>query len=108
MLCRREKEAARKPLAALPGADMAQCGVYLKAYIEITGWLAASLILGAYALISSGKIQARQPLYQWMNILGAGGLIINSGWNDAWPSVGLNVVWFGIAVYAWRQSRKAL
>jgi hypothetical protein len=86
---------------------VAQCAVQLKTYIEIAGWLAASLILGAYALISSGRIQTRQPLYQWMNILGAVGLIINSGWNGAWPSAGLNVVWFGIAVYAWRQSRKA-
>lgn len=87
---------------------MAQCGVHLKICIEITGWLAASLILGAYGLISSGKMQARQPLYQWMNILGAVGLIVNSGWNGAWPSVGLNVVWFGIAVYAWRRNRQAV
>lgn len=74
--------------------------------IEITGWVAASFILGAYALISSGRMQARQSLYQWMNILGAVGLIINCSWNGAWPSVGLNAVWFVIAVYSWRRSRR--
>ena len=86
---------------------MAQCAVHLKTTIEIAGWIGAALILGAYALISSGKMQARQPPYHWMNILGSVGLIINGGWNGAWPSVGLNAVWFGIALYAWRRTRRA-
>ena len=81
--------------------------MHLKTFIEITGWIGAAFILGAYALISSGKMQSRQPLYQWMNILGAVGLIINSGWNGAWPSVGLNVVWFAISLYALRRNRSA-
>ncbi|HUE10985.1 MAG TPA: hypothetical protein VMQ54_08610 [Steroidobacteraceae bacterium] len=71
-----------------------------KTFIDIAGWSGAALILGAYGLISTGKLQARAALYQWMNILGAAGLIINSGWNGAWPSAGLNVVWLGIAIYA--------
>jgi hypothetical protein len=98
--CRREKDAALK-------SRVAQCAVHLKTYIEIAGWIGAALILGAYALISSGKMQARQPPYHWMNILGSVGLIINGGWNGAWPSVGLNAVWFGIALYAWRRTRRA-
>jgi hypothetical protein len=78
-----------------------------KTFVEIAGWVAALLILGGYGLISTGRLQARSPLYQWMNIFGAIGFVINSGWNGAWPSVGLNVVWFGIAVYALRRNRKA-
>jgi hypothetical protein len=74
--------------------------VQFKTFIDIAGWSGAALILGAYGLISTGKLQARAALYQWMNILGAAGLIINSGWNGAWPSAGLNVVWLGIAIYA--------
>jgi hypothetical protein len=81
--------------------------VHLKTFVAIAGWTAAVLILGAYGLISSGKLKARSPLYQWMNIVGAVGFIINSGWNNAWPSVGLNVVWFGIGVYALRRIRRA-
>lgn len=72
----------------------------LKTFVDIAGWSGAALILGAYGLISAGKLQPRSALYQWMNVLGAIGFIINSGWNGAWPSVGLNVVWFGIAVVA--------
>ncbi len=79
----------------------------LKTFVEIVGWTATLLILGAYGLNSSGKLQARSSLYQWMNIVGALGLIINSGWNGAWPSVGLNVVWFAISLYALRRNRSA-
>jgi hypothetical protein len=37
-----------------------------------------------------------------MNVVGAIGLALNSGWNGAWPSAGLNVVWLGIALAALR------
>ena len=58
------------------------------------------LILGAYALLTAGKLDARSPTYQWMNVVGAAGFIVNSGWNGAIPSAALNVVWMGIGIYA--------
>lgn len=78
----------------------------LKAFVAWSGWIAALLILSAYSLLSFGKIQARSNLYQWMNIVGALGFIINCVWNSAWPSVALNVVWLGIGFYALRRNRK--
>jgi hypothetical protein len=81
--------------------------VTLKTFVDISGWVGALLILGAYSLLSNGKIQARSALYQWMNVVGAVGLIINSGWNTAWPSVALNVVWLGIAGYALHRNRRS-
>jgi len=75
-------------------------------FVAWSGWMAALLILGAYSLLSFGKIQARSSIYQWMNILGAVGFIINCAWNAAWPSVALNVVWVGIGTYALRRNRK--
>ena len=78
----------------------------LKTFIDFSGWAAALLILGGYGLLSLGKIQARSPLYQWMNLLGAVGFIINCAWNGAWPSVALNVVWVGIALYALRRNSR--
>jgi hypothetical protein len=78
----------------------------LKIFVDLSGWVAALLILGSYSLLSFGKIQARSPIYQWMNIIGALGFIINCAWNSAWPSVALNVVWAGIAVYALRRNRR--
>ena len=79
----------------------------LSAFIEFSGWAAALLILGAYCLLSFGKVQSRSAIYQWMNVLGALGFIINCSWKAAWPSVALNVAWLGIAVYALRRNRRA-
>jgi hypothetical protein len=76
----------------------------LKTFIDVAGWTAAALILSAYALLSFGKIQSRSHVYQVMNIIGAFGFIINCAWNNAWPSVALNVVWMGIGFYALRRN----
>ena len=71
--------------------------------IELIGWAAALLILAAYALLTAGKLEAQSRAYQWMNVLGAAGFIVNSGWNGAIPSAALNVVWAGIGLAAlWR------
>ena len=78
----------------------------LKTLVDIAGWSGTVLVLGSYALISAGKLQPRSALYQGMNLFGAIGLAINSGWNGAWPSAGLNVVWLGIAIVAMRRNRR--
>lgn len=69
----------------------------LELLIEIAGWIGAGLILLAYALVSSGRIQARSVSFQLMNLLGAAGFVLNSGFHGAWPSAILNVIWIGIA-----------
>jgi len=71
--------------------------------IEAIGWAGALLILLAYALLSTGRIEGRSRAYQWLNLVGAAGFIVNSGYNGAWPSAVLNVVWLGIGgVTLWR------
>lgn len=75
----------------------------LEIAIEAVGWAAALLILAAYALLSAGKLAATDRSYQWMNVVGAAGFIVNSGWNGAFPSAALNIVWAGIGLAAlWR------
>ncbi|GAA0867047.1 hypothetical protein GCM10009115_33400 [Sphingopyxis soli] len=78
--------------------------------IEVIGWSAAVLILTAYILLSLGKLAARGYIYQWMNVIGAAGFIVNSGYNGAIPSAVLNIVWAGIGLFTisiiWR-ARKA-
>lgn len=80
--------------------------------IEIIGWAAAVLILAAYVLLSLGKLEARGYVYQWMNVVGAAGFVINSGYNGAIPSAVLNVVWAGIGLFTigivWRARRAPL
>ena len=79
----------------------------MKTAIEVIGWSGAILILAAYALLSAGKVKAESLTYHLMNILGAAGFVVNSGWNGALPSAAMNVVWIGIGVYALRQRREA-
>jgi hypothetical protein len=69
----------------------------LELLIEIVGWIGAGLILLGYALVSSGRIEARSVSFQLMNLLGAAGFVLNSGFHGAWPSTILNVIWIGIA-----------
>jgi hypothetical protein len=68
--------------------------------VEVVGWTGAGLILFAYLLISAGKLTGQSPVYQWMNIVGAVGFVINGWWHRAIPSTALNVVWMGIGVVA--------
>lgn len=71
----------------------------LKFTIEIIGWTAAVLMLSAYLLLTMGKMTGASRLYQWLNILSGAGFIINSGWNGAYPSAFINVVWMAIGLY---------
>lgn len=71
----------------------------LRYTIEIVGWVAAALMLSAYLLLTMGKISARSSFYQWLNVLAGGGFIVNSGWNGAYPSAFINVVWMIIGLY---------
>lgn len=68
--------------------------------IDVAGWIAALLILTAYGLLSAGKLTSKSVTYQAMNIAGAIGFIINTGYYGAIPSTVLNIVWMGIGIWA--------
>ena len=75
--------------------------------VEVAGWAGAALILGAYALLSAGKVTGRSLSYQLMNVVGAAGFVINGWWHGALPSAALNVLWLLIgAVASWRILKK--
>ncbi len=72
----------------------------MKLAVEVIGWVGALLIMGAYALLSAGRLKSRSPVYHLMNLVGAAAFVVNSGWNGALPSAAMNVVWMGIGGYA--------
>ena len=50
-----------------------------------------------------GRLTGRSPAFQWMNLAGAAGFIVNSGYHGAIPSAALNVIWMMIAAATlWR------
>lgn len=72
----------------------------MQLFIEIAGWSGAVIILVAYGLLSADKLSSKSSVYQWMNVVGAAGFVINSGAKGAYPSAVLNMIWIAIAVFA--------
>jgi hypothetical protein len=71
--------------------------------VEVAGWAGAGMILLAYLLLSAGKLTGQSLAYQWMNVVGAAGFIVNGWWHGALPSAVLNVIWMLIGTVAvWR------
>lgn len=68
---------------------------------SVLGWLGASLLLLAYFLNSRNRIR-NQWVYHMMNLFGAAGLAVSTGYVHAYPALVLNVVWMGIALSALR------
>ncbi|MEA3060790.1 MAG: hypothetical protein QOJ94_571 [Sphingomonadales bacterium] len=67
------------------------------------GWLGAGLILLAYLLVTTGRLTGRSRAFQWMNLIGAAGFVVNGLWHRALPSATLNILWLLIAAVAlWR------
>lgn len=77
----------------------------LQLIVDIVGWIGAGLILGAYALLTAGRVDAKSYLYQGMNVVGALGFIANGWWYGAMPSAVLNIIWAGIGLFALWQLR---
>ena len=75
-------------------------------FIEIFGWVASLIILIAYLLVSNGKLLGTSLTYQLLNIIGALGLLINSFYHKAFPSVALNAIWIVVAILAVRRIKK--
>ena len=68
-------------------------------WIDLAGWLGVFALLAAYGLVSTKRTEGDSLEYQGLNVLGAELLIVNSFYYGALPSVGINVIWIGIAAY---------
>jgi len=66
---------------------------------NVIGWIGAGLLIGAYFLVSTKKLPPTSVTYQLMNLLGAFGVGVNVFAQAAYPSVALQSVWAGIAIY---------
>jgi hypothetical protein len=73
--------------------------------VNVVGWAGMALLIGAYALVTAGRLHGPGWTFQLMNLLGAAFLMINSAYYSAWPSAGLNVVWVVIGVLGLLRAR---
>ena len=68
--------------------------------IEAMGWAGTLLLLGAYALTSSGRLSGQSAGYHALNALGAAGVAASVVARGAWPVATLEIVWAMIGVVA--------
>lgn len=66
---------------------------------DIVGWLGTGVVLTAYVLVSTGRIQPKATIYQVANVVAGVGLGLNAFVNEAWPLVALNVVWGAVGLW---------
>ena len=69
-------------------------------WFDAIGWLGATFLLVAYAMVSSKKLEADSTAYQLLNIIGSVFLVANTLFYRAYPSSFVNVIWVGIAVFS--------
>jgi len=67
--------------------------------LHALGAIGPVLLLGAYFLVSTGRVTGRSSRYQLMNLVGSAVLVAYSFAFEAWVSVALNVAWGLIAAY---------
>jgi cation transport ATPase len=65
---------------------------------EILGWACAVILVGAYALVATRRLDARSPTYHVLNLVGAIGLAAYSLYKAALPQFALNAFWGTVAL----------
>lgn len=63
--------------------------------VNVIGWVGTALLVGAYALLTTGRLRAG-AVFQVMNLFGGLFLMLNTGYYRAWPPTVLNLIWFVI------------
>jgi hypothetical protein len=69
-------------------------------WFDAIGWTGAALLLVAYAMVSSKKLEVDSTAYQLLNIIGSVFLVANTIFYRAYPSSFVNVIWAGIAIFS--------
>ena len=75
--------------------------------INILGWIASVLIVGAYFLNIRGRLPAKSPYYIWANLVGGIFFVINTFYLKAYPSMAVNIIWVIIALAALGRKKPA-
>lgn len=66
---------------------------------DLTGWAGAVILLVAYGMVSTRRLAGDSATYQLLNLVGGVCLLLNTYHYGAFPSVGVNLFWIGIAVH---------
>ena len=67
---------------------------------SIIGWIGGILLILAYFLLIAKKIKSHTIVYNMLNCFGGIGLAISTFMTKSWPSMTINIIWIGIAIYS--------
>ena len=73
---------------------------------QIIGWIGTFLIVLAYFLVSTKKVDGQSKSYQTLNLLGAIAVGVNVLHQHAWPALALQIIWGIIAIVSLIKTRK--
>lgn len=80
-------------------------------WIDALGWVGGLMVVVAYFLVSSGKVKHSSVFFQMLNLTGSVFLIINTHAKGAYPSMVVNIIWAGIAIFGfyhiWEEKKQA-
>lgn len=69
----------------------------MSTFWEVIGWASAVMLVGAYALVATRRLDATSATYHVLNLVSAAGLAAYSLYKVAWPQFALNLFWAGVA-----------
>lgn len=72
----------------------------MEIFSQVLGWIGTFLVVLAYFLVSTKKIEATSKSYQFINLFGAIGVGANVLYQHAWPSFTLQIIWAIIAIFS--------
>jgi hypothetical protein len=71
-----------------------------QAWFDVVGWVGATALLIAYAMVSHKKLEGDSATFQLLNISGSLLLAANTIFYGSYPSTFVNLIWAGIAVFS--------
>jgi hypothetical protein len=74
-------------------------------FVNVVGWIGMALLIGAYALVTAGRLHGPGLTFQLMNLGGGATLMVNSAYYSAWPSAALNLVWVVVGLVGLARAR---
>jgi len=76
--------------------------------VDTIGWISSALVVAAYALNMFKRLASDSLAYFLMNIIGSGGLILNTIYHHAIPSAVVNIIWIILAFFALLNKRRTI
>lgn len=70
----------------------------IETFLEIIGWIGTILVVFAFYLSTSNKLDVKSKTYLLMNIIGSVFVGANVLYKGAYPAVALNAVWILISL----------